>query len=323
MNRCNLLILLILVATGIPALGTAEGENNTPASLGYLQIHTQVDGARVYFDRQFMGFIENGSLSIPVDTMASPQYSNLIIEYSKYRSFVGKLPEPVAGKSVGVMVTLNQTGYEQMGVIMFESGIPGAELFLNGKSAGITPDSGILMIQTVPNGLYNCTVKRSGNLSITDQQYVSSNAFTPYRVVLQPATIGDVSITSTPGGAGIYIDNRYVGLSPLSVPDIPVGNVQVKLKLEGFQEYLQEVLVTGSDPAKVDAVLVSLPPTPNQTPDCPTPNETPTMTPIPTQPPGMVLPEINGNMTLYAGIVVLIGLVGCAVIGVVYYRRKP
>jgi hypothetical protein len=278
----------------------------------------------VYFDRQFMGFVANGSFTAPVDSLATPQYSNLIMEYSGYQTFVGKLPKPVAGKTVGVGVTLNRTGYDRMGVVLFDAGLPGAELYMNGNLAGTTPDSGILMLETVPHGLYDFTVKRPGNLSITDQQYVTSNAVCTYRVSLPPAVKGDVRITTTPQGAGIYIDNRYAGLSPLTVPDVPVGNAQVKLKLDGYQEYVQEVHVAGGEPAQVDAVLVSLPPTPNQTPDCPNMTPAPTLTPLPSegiQSPGLPA-GIPGNGMVYAVLVIVIGLIGCVAVGVLLYYRK-
>ena len=327
MSRYVFLVVLLLLAAMLPGWGMGEGEGTINIeSVGYLQVQAQVDGARVYFDRQFMGFINNSALTVPVDVQASPQYSNLIIEYSGYQTFIGQLPKPVAGKTVGILVALNRTGYERMGVVLFESGIPGTELLLNGKSVGVTPDSGILMIHTVPHGLYEFTAKRRGDLTITEQQYVTSNAVTLFRVDLKPAHTGDIRVTTTPAGAGIYLDNRYIGLSPLTIPDIPVGNAVIIVKSEGYQDYSQEIQVTGGEQGQIDAVLVSLPPAPNLTPDCPegprtqSPEVPPAQSLQPVQNP--VIPDISGNMTLYAGLVVLIGLVGCIVLGVLIYLGR-
>jgi len=287
-------------------------------SVGYLQVQSQVDGARVYFDRQFMGFIDNHALTVPVDVMASPQYSNLIIEYSGYQTFIGPLPGPLAGKTVGVSVELNKIGYDRMGIVQFESGLPGAELLLNGKSIGFTPDSGTLMIQTVPDGLYEFTVQRPGNLTFTKQQYVTSNALTMYRVDLQPALTGDLQVTTTPEGAGIYLDNRYMGLSPLTIPDIHVGKTTLKITSEGYQDYIQDISVIGGVSNQIDAVLVSLPPTPTQSSEC---LELSSVT-TPQTPLSTGVYQVPGNMMLYAGLVILVVFIGCVTLFAWMYRRR-
>lgn len=296
----------------------ADGETSVVdlASVGYLQVQSPVDGARVYFDRQFMGFINDGAITVPVDVTAQPQYTDLIIEYTGYQTFVGLLPKPVPGKTVGVRVELNRSGYERTGIVQFESGLSGTELLLNGKSMGFTPDSGTLMIQTVPDGLYEFMVKRPGNLSIINQQYVTSNALTFYRVSLEPALTGDLQVNTTPEGAGIYLDNRYMGLSPLDLHEIPIGNKAVRIMREGYQEWTGQISVVGAGLNQIDAVLVSLPPTPS--PVCPTdvqPAES-------LSPEAATVPQISDNMTVYAGIVIIITLIGCVVLGVWAYRRK-
>jgi|GEM_PF-978194 len=295
--------------------GIAAGDDNGGidlATVGYLQIQVPVDGARVYLDRNFMGFIQNGSITIPVDVMATPQYSNLIIEYTGYQTYLGPLPGLVPGKTVAVLADLNKTGYGGRGIISFESGLPGAELFLNGEKKGVTPDSGILQIQAVPAGLYQFTVKRPGNLSISEQQYVSSNAITLYRVNLKTATSGDVHINTSPEDAGVYLNNRYAGLSPLTIPDVPVGSQTVKITKEGYQDWGSDIQVVGAESNQVDAVLVSLPPTP--TPACPDATTTP-------EP--VVQPE-NSSVLYGFFILLVILLICCGVIGVWAYRnQKP
>nr|WP_319538991.1 PEGA domain-containing protein [uncultured Methanospirillum sp.] len=312
MNRFLFLIVLLVMpaffSSGIVA--GAESGGIDLATVGYLQIQAPVDGARVYLDRIFMGFIQNGAITIPVDVMASPQYSNLIIEYTGYQTYLGPLPELVPGKTVTVLADLNKTGYERRGIISFESGLPGAELYLNGEKKGVTPDSGILQIQAVPAGLYQFTVKRPGNLSISEQQYVSSNAITIYRVNLKPATTGDVHINTSPEGAGVYLNNRYAGLSPLTIPEVPVGNHTVKITQEGYQDWGSEISVLGAESTQVDAVLVSLPPTPAPTCSDATPAPEP------------VVPQENSSVVYGFFILLVILIICCGVIGVWAFRRQ-
>lgn len=274
-------------------------------SVGYLQIQSPVEGARVYLDRNFIGFIQNGICTIPIDVTATPSYTNLILEYTGYLTYVGPLPQLVPGKTVGVRIEMNKTGYDRSGIIQLESGLPGTEIALNKESKGFTPDSGILMLQTVPGGLYELTVSRPGNTSITSQQYVSSNAMTMYRVHLEPALTGDALINSTPEGAGVYLDNRYEGLSPLILPNIPIGNKTVRITREGYQEWNGNLTVIGGQPNQVDAVLVSSPPTP--VPVCPPV----TAAPLPlggVSGNGLKLPD---TITLIVFLIVIIGLIAC------------
>ncbi|MFH0966114.1 MAG: PEGA domain-containing protein [Methanobacteriota archaeon] len=318
MNRYIFLIAVVLLPAVFYSGVMAETETGVIdlASVGYLQIQSPVEGARVYFDQQFMGFINDGAITVPVDVTVSPQYTNLIIEYTGYQTFVGPLPKPVPGKTVGVRVELNQSGYERTGIVLFESALSGAELLLNGKSMGFTPDSGTLMIQTVPDGLYEFTVKRPGNLSIIRQQYVTSNAITVYRVNLEPALTGDLQVNTTPEGAGIYMDNRYMGISPLNLHDVLIGNQAIRITREGYQEWTGEISVVGADLNQIDAVLVSLPPTP--IPVCLTVVETPE--PFSTEEGSE--PQLPDNIFIYAGMVIVIGLIGCIVLGIWAYRRK-
>lgn len=305
----NILVILLILLPVFCSTAVAIEPGKTKIDLntvGYVQVQCPVDGARIYFDRAFMGFITNGELIVPLDVTARPAHADLIIEYTGYQTFIGTLPDLVPGKTVGVSAELNATGYEKHGMILFEAGHPGAELFLNGVSKGTTPDSGILLIESVPSGLYEFTVKRSGNLTITSQQYVSSNALTVFRVDLQPAVTGEIVIRSTPEGADIYLNNRILGITPLVIPDLPKGTYEVRITHQEYQDWTGQITVTGGGTTSVDAVLVTIPPTP--TPSCP--DEPVTATPLPSS------SQIRPDVTLYAGAVVLIGIIGCIVLGV-------
>jgi len=303
------LVLSVLFSSCIVA--GVENRGIDLATVGYLQIQDPVDGARVYLDQVFMGFIQNGSITIPIDVMATPQYSDLIIEYTGYQTYIGPLPSLVPSKTVSVISNLNKVGYGRMGIILFESGLAGTELYLNNEKKGVTPDSGILQIQTVPDGLYEFTVKRPGNLSISQQQYVSSNAITVYRVKMEPAVTGNVYVNTTPEDAGIYLNNRYIGISPQTIPDIPVGNQTIRISREGYQDWISEITVIGAESNQIDAVLVSLPPTP--TPVCPD---------ITTSPTPVAQPQENSSV-LYGFFTLLIVLVICCVaIGIWAFKRE-
>ncbi len=78
----------------------------------------------------------------------------------------------------------------------------------------------------------------------------------PYSVVIVDRRIGDptppptpvsgsITITSSPSGANIYIDNVYKGISPATFPDVPNGNHVVLMRLEGYPDLTKSVTVIG------------------------------------------------------------------------------
>jgi hypothetical protein len=58
---------------------------------------------------------------------------------------------------------------------------------------------------------------------------------------------GSITVTSSPAGADIYIDNVYKGLSPAVFDAVPNGNHVVLIKLDGYQDLLRSVTVTANN----------------------------------------------------------------------------
>ena len=76
---------------------------------------------------------------------------------------------------------------------------------------------------------------------------------------------GSITITSSPSGADIYIDNVYKGLSPAVFDTVPNGNHAVLIKLDGYQDISRSVKVT-ADNQTVHATLAEARTTPAITP---------------------------------------------------------
>lgn len=58
---------------------------------------------------------------------------------------------------------------------------------------------------------------------------------------------GSITVTSSPSGADIYIDNVYKGLSPAVFETVPNGNHGVLVKLDGYQDLFRTVKVTADN----------------------------------------------------------------------------
>jgi hypothetical protein len=93
-----------------------------------------------------------------------------------------------------------------------------------------------------------------------------------------------MSVSSTPSGANIYLDNEDKGLTTLTMNNITNGNHVVIIKLNGYWDWVQNVVVLGN-PTSISATLIAIPAgTTGQTTTVTTPSTivpTPTVTPTP------------------------------------------
>jgi hypothetical protein len=75
---------------------------------------------------------------------------------------------------------------------------------------------------------------------------------------------GSITVTSSPAGANVYIDNVYKGLTPAAFSGIPNGNHTVLVKMDGYADFKKIVTVTG-DNQTVDSTLLDITATPSKT----------------------------------------------------------
>ena len=54
---------------------------------------------------------------------------------------------------------------------------------------------------------------------------------------------GVLAISSSPSGAKVYLDGKYIGVTPLTTPKLGEGTYRVTLKLEGYKDWSGEVAV--------------------------------------------------------------------------------
>ncbi|HOJ96116.1 MAG TPA: PEGA domain-containing protein [Methanospirillum sp.] len=250
---------MVLFSTIFCCQALGEEKRLTAPGIGYIEVRSDLDGARVYFDTLYMGHISHGKLTIPVDTTVTPSWKNVRMEYSGYLPYAGPYTQTEAGKTIAYKIDLSKTSYDRTGIVRFISEPAGAEFLLNDKSMGITPDSGILIAYTVPRGLYTVNAQRPGDQTITDQLYVDDNAATTYRVTMIPSPLGELDINSKPEGGTIFIDNRMVGITPLHMKEIPTGEHTIQIRMDGYQDWTANVSVLGGSLGSVEAVLVSNP----------------------------------------------------------------
>ena len=124
-------------------------------------------------------------------------------------------------------------------------------------------------------------------------------------------TQGYVSVSSSPGGANVYIDNVYEGITPVNLSTVTPGTHALRLAMTGYADYEITITVTGGSTVAVSGSLAGQ----NRTAETPAA----TVTPVPTD-----------TTSFWTNTSILAALAGslAAIIGAVatlhsLYRKRP
>ncbi len=84
-------------------------------------------------------------------------------------------------------------------------------------------------------------------------------ATSPVSGTAVPAGSGSLSMTTTPGGAAIFIDGVQRGISPATIPGLSEGSHTVLLKLDGYQDLSTPLTITAGTVNEFSTGLTKLP----------------------------------------------------------------
>jgi len=125
--------------------------------------------------------------------------------------------------------------------------VNGVSLSANGALLAAASADGKLYVLSIP-----------GNI-IPTPHHTEPNATTP----APPGATGTVSISSSPSGAEVYLDNNLEGITPAALEDVSVGIHSMTIKLRGYTDWMTEVGVLENTTISVTAPLSTTPsPTP-------------------------------------------------------------
>jgi PEGA domain len=171
-----------------------------------------------------------------------------------------------AGCTKTVSATLNPLPLSGTGWIYASSSPGGATVTLDGSPAGQTPVSGSIKLNAVTVGNHVVTLSLVGYQPYSQSVSVSPNTVSEVSAVLQsqaaPSGKGGLSISATPSGANVFLDNNFIGITPLTLNDITAGSHLVTIRLDGYQEYSVTTAVNTGATSTVSAALAPVTPTP-------------------------------------------------------------
>ncbi len=81
--------------------------------------------------------------------------------------------------------------------------------------------------------------------------------FSACNITVATAT-GTLNVSSTPSGANVYIDNAYIGTTPINNYTISAGTHILKLTLSGYNDDITTITITAGSTHNVTRTLTSI-----------------------------------------------------------------
>ncbi|MCX6688887.1 MAG: PEGA domain-containing protein [Methanoregula sp.] len=226
-----------------------------PVSVGWLRINPF--GAEVWVDGIDKG---NGAMTIPL----SPGNHNLILRKPGYYDYTETFTISAGDETARAPGMTAYPAQPQYGSLQIDSDPAGSAVYLDNNYKGIEPAYGAFFITDLVPGTYTLKLVMQDYQTWTQQVQVQAGIVNDIHAKLipnppgpTPDTTGQLYAYSTPGGANVYIDNVYRGITPLTLRDIPAGSHTVMFRLTGFQDYSTVANVNGGTIINVPATLNS------------------------------------------------------------------
>ncbi|MFH0967577.1 MAG: PEGA domain-containing protein, partial [Methanobacteriota archaeon] len=134
------------------------------------------------------------------------------------------------------------------GSVSVASNPSGASVFLNADYQGLTPSSGYLDLPDLTPGVYTIQLKEPQSEDYSASITVIAGQTTPVNAELKappiPSAInGTLSVSSSPAGAQVFLENQLVGITPVSISTVVPGQYGLLLKMNGYNDYANRVQI--------------------------------------------------------------------------------
>jgi len=226
---------------------------------GGLYVMSDPTNSNVYLDAVYKGITP-----VTLNNIASGTHI-LQIDHAGDYDWKSTVEVPAGGMKT-ISATLNPMPSSSTGWIYVSSSPGGATVTLDGSLAGQTPVSGSLRLNAVAAGNHAVTLSLAGYQQYSQTVSVSPNTVSEVSAVLQsqaaPSGKGGLSVSSTPPGANVFLDNNFIGITPLTLSGIAAGSHLVTIRFDGYQDYSVSTAVNAGATSTVSAALAPATPTP-------------------------------------------------------------
>ena len=237
---------LIPIPVTLPATLPPGGEK------GYYSIQSSPTGSVTF------NGIDVGTTPVTVDvsTSGTPGHT-IVVTATGYQTWTQSVTgNPAAGQTINIFASLTPVP-PQSGNIFVSSSPSGATAILdNGQDSLVTPGT----FRNVAPGWHNVQVSMPWHQVFSNNNVqVTSGGTTNVHASLVPvAQSGRLSISSTPRGAGLYINNIYRGETNQIVGGLSVGRHTVVLRLVGHQTFTNTYSVNAGQTTYASVTMAPL-----------------------------------------------------------------
>jgi len=207
---------------------------------GGLKIYSNPPEAEIYIDGQSYGTTPK------IIKQLSVGEHQLVLKKGTYDNF-----------SKTVQVNFNSfqkvnAKLKRLGALSIKSNPPNADIFINGKSYGRTPQR----INNLLSGNYKVSVKKDGYVEFQSQENVIAEKTTALNANLKKYT--QLYIYSDPSLASVYINGEHKGKTPLNIKLAPGKNIHLKLTKSVYSDWEKTIDLAEGKNEKVGARLEKL-----------------------------------------------------------------
>jgi len=217
-------------------------------STGALQVVTSPGGADLYIDD-----IYKGKTSTVVGSIATGTHV-VVLKHYGYQDINGK-----------VIIEEGTTTY-----IRISSDPAGAGIYIDGTYNGVTHAGELTTFTGIAPGPHSVELKLSNYQGYSETVEIVAGMTSTISANLagspNPAPYASVEIISVPSGASVFLDNALQGITPLTLPSVPVGKHTLSIRMTGYSDYSTMIQLSPGQSALISAALTPVPtPTPAAT----------------------------------------------------------
>ncbi|MDR3002449.1 MAG: PEGA domain-containing protein [Fibromonadaceae bacterium] len=211
--------------------------------MGDLQVIVLPAEGEVYLNEQFAG---KSSLASPLrlNNMLEGKYSLRVLAggYQKHEQDIQIAPRTLQN----VQVTLQSLP----GSIRIESEPSEATVFINGQNMGKTPYN----LASIAQGNYNIELQAENFKPFKQTVRVQSGQLSELNAKMEVIS-GSLFVQSQPSKAQVFMNENFMGLTPLLLENINPGTIPVALRLKGFSEHKESAKILSGKKTEINASM--------------------------------------------------------------------
>jgi hypothetical protein len=141
----------------------------------------------------------------------------------------------------------------ETGDIFVNSQPVGATVFLDGKNLGTTP----LPVYKIPGGKHTLRIVLKDQQEVIKEIDITPGPARTIHIVFQERE-GGLVVTSVPTGAKIFLDEVYVGKSPVNLKLVLSGKHTLNVTMEGYETSSETINIKSGEIKNINIILKSV-----------------------------------------------------------------